>query len=422
MKIRQFIAQLADNERGNVLIIVAATTPLLLGAAGLGIDAAQLVLAKRELQRRADSAALAGAHAVAQQQTVNPAVTKSLELGRQMVFSAIPVVNNGPTSGPFSGNKEAVEVILSTIPPISFMPIFTGQKFTLTARAVAARVGSSPVCILSLDPASKYGIEMTGNAGLTLGCSMAANSNHSEAIRLTGNLDLNEVATINAVGGIEVSGNASVPNAQKFPYSDPLTDPYKDLAVPTNPSSCTYTNLKLDSGVHTLAPGRYCGFLEISGSAKVTFSPGNHIIAGEFFKINGGPTSSVNGNGVTFFLTDRSGKWAELDWNGDSTINLSAPKVSSGSPYAGVLIMQNRNAPSSTKNKINGNLNLDLRGSLYFPNQWFEWNGNTVSKTDCLRIIARQMYLNGNIKIANTCTEDDGVMAATKIKRVRLVQ
>src|ERR1044072_4746480 len=50
-----------DNS-GNALAIAAAAMPLLLGAAGLAADTIQWTLWKRELQRAADSAALAGVY------------------------------------------------------------------------------------------------------------------------------------------------------------------------------------------------------------------------------------------------------------------------------------------------------------------------------------------------------------------------
>jgi Flp pilus assembly protein TadG len=53
-------------KRGNALIMVAATAPLLIGASAIGLDTIQVTLAKRQLQRAADSAALAGAYTIGQ--------------------------------------------------------------------------------------------------------------------------------------------------------------------------------------------------------------------------------------------------------------------------------------------------------------------------------------------------------------------
>src|SRR4051812_13614594 len=54
--------RLWKDRRGNALAIAAAAFPLLVGAAGLAADTIQWTLWKRELQRAADSAALAGVY------------------------------------------------------------------------------------------------------------------------------------------------------------------------------------------------------------------------------------------------------------------------------------------------------------------------------------------------------------------------
>ena len=50
------------DKRGNTIIIVAAALPLLIGSAGLATDTIQWALWKRQLQRAADSAAIAGVY------------------------------------------------------------------------------------------------------------------------------------------------------------------------------------------------------------------------------------------------------------------------------------------------------------------------------------------------------------------------
>ena len=59
------LKKLLPDERGNALALGAAALPLIIGGAGLALDTVQISLAKRQLQRAADSAALAGARSVA---------------------------------------------------------------------------------------------------------------------------------------------------------------------------------------------------------------------------------------------------------------------------------------------------------------------------------------------------------------------
>ncbi len=57
-----FFGKLWRNKRGNALAIAAACLPLFVGAAGLATDTIQWTLWKRQLQRAADSAAIAGVY------------------------------------------------------------------------------------------------------------------------------------------------------------------------------------------------------------------------------------------------------------------------------------------------------------------------------------------------------------------------
>ena len=63
---RKLFKKLWSNDRGNALIIAGAALPMLVGAAGLATDTIQWALWKRQLQRAADSAALAGVHSIVQ--------------------------------------------------------------------------------------------------------------------------------------------------------------------------------------------------------------------------------------------------------------------------------------------------------------------------------------------------------------------
>ena len=59
---RKLIRNLWNDDRGNTLIIAGMALPLLVGSAGLATDTIHWTLWKRELQRAADSAAIAGVY------------------------------------------------------------------------------------------------------------------------------------------------------------------------------------------------------------------------------------------------------------------------------------------------------------------------------------------------------------------------
>ena len=76
-----FFKKVWGDKRGNSLAIAAASFPLIIGAAGLATDTIQWTLWKRQLQRAADSAAIAGVYdrESANGATTNTAATVSHE-------------------------------------------------------------------------------------------------------------------------------------------------------------------------------------------------------------------------------------------------------------------------------------------------------------------------------------------------------
>src|SRR5688500_12386942 len=93
------LRQIFSNERGNVLLVGAATLPLLVGAAAFGLDSAMIALDNRQLQRAADSSAIAGAHALAQGEAAATASQDDLEENRFPALSAPPEISSGPSHG-----------------------------------------------------------------------------------------------------------------------------------------------------------------------------------------------------------------------------------------------------------------------------------------------------------------------------------
>ena len=91
-----FFKKLWRDKRGNALVIAAAALPLVLGSAGLASDTIQWALWKRQLQRAADSAAIAGVYANVQSAiSVTDAVNRDLSFN--ISTSASPPPCRRPT-------------------------------------------------------------------------------------------------------------------------------------------------------------------------------------------------------------------------------------------------------------------------------------------------------------------------------------
>lgn len=426
MRTLGWLNKLVRNERGNVLVIVAAAMPLVIGAAAIGVDTVQVSLAKRQLQRSADSAALAGVYALVQTQNVNTAVNHDLALNNDVTLSGSPVIQNAPTVGSYAGNPNAVRVVLTAQRTVPFMRFFTGTTMTVTAEATAARVYQGQYCAIALEDTNTTGISIGGSATVNLGCGMISNSTSPTSVTAGGSSSIT-ASPVAGVGGVPSSGNYAS-GTVLLPYSPEQADPYAALPTPVVPSGCSNQALRvqptetLTVGTSTpgyVSPGVYCWKgLDIKGT--VTF-PANSIIYVDGSSLDFGAQANVTGSGVTFILTSataasNANSIAQVSINGGATLNLTAPD--SGT-YSGVLMYQDRRANYGTSH-INGNSSTTFRGGFYFPNRELVFNGTSGMQTTCVQFVGRRLSFSGNASIQNTCPSGSGSQAFDAT-RVRLV-
>src|ERR1043165_5103434 len=112
-----FFRKLWRNKRGNALVIAGAALPLVIGSAGLASDTIQWVLLKRQLQRAADSAAIAGVYARVLGNSQTSAITTDLAKNQNTgytLLSGYPQITN-PT---ITNTTNAVRVVLAAQKPL----------------------------------------------------------------------------------------------------------------------------------------------------------------------------------------------------------------------------------------------------------------------------------------------------------------
>ena len=99
----KFFKRLLRDRRGNALIIAGAALPLVIGSAGLASDTIQWALWKRQLQRAADSGAIAGVYAIVQDEgartNVSTAVDRDLTYNSHIGYTTTKVVGQPPKAG-----------------------------------------------------------------------------------------------------------------------------------------------------------------------------------------------------------------------------------------------------------------------------------------------------------------------------------
>jgi Flp pilus assembly protein TadG len=412
MQAFSWVRRLLQSERGNVIVLGATTLPMVIGAAAIGIDTIQLSLWKRQLQRAADSAAMAGAHALAQSKDAVAAADRDLQLNNQLPLLAGRQVQPPPTSGPFAGDTRAVRVVITSRQTLPFWSFFTNESPTLTAEATARIVPDGEFCMYADEDGTTPGITVGGSGQLNLGCGMATNSIASNAVALSGSATV--IATpITAPGGLSPS-TRYVPPTELNPYSTKLTDPLASLANPTLPSSCLP---KYSQGPNeapptiTMPASKVICFNGMDIKGTVTLPPGTYMINGDAFRA--GAQANITCLGCTFVLTSSTAATdpasvATLDIGAGAQLTLEATKQGGGE-YAGVLFYQDRRATLLNAITFNGSAAGRLQGAIYLPRANLNWNGGAAMVTTCLQFITRRLNFSGNAYVDNNCPADSGV-------------
>lgn len=414
----KWLRKLTRSERGNALVVCAATLPLVIGSAAIGVDTIQVSLARRQLQRAADSASIAGAYAKHAEQDVATAVNHDLALNNDLPVSST-VIQNAPAAGPYAGNPRAVRVILTAQRSVPFISFFTGSTMTVSTEATAMSVFQGTYCAIATEDGNVSGaIEFQGSTTVNLGCGMIANSTSNSAVTAGGSSSIT-ASPMAAVGGVPSSSNYTS-GTVRLPFSPAQADPYAGLPAPVVPGGCSNQQLRVQPNDPVLtvtsstpgyiSPGVFCwSGIDIKGTVVL---PPNSVIYVNGNTLDFGSQANVTGHGVTFILTytDPVGhpeRVAQLSINGGATLNLTAPD---SGPYAGVLMYQDRRAEYGTSH-LNGNSSSFLRGGIYFPNRQLVFNGTAGMSTQCVQLVARRLSFSGNSNISNTCPSGSGSQA-----------
>jgi hypothetical protein len=141
---------------GQTLILFALLFPVLLGMVGLIIDGGLMMAAFRQTQNVADAAALAASMDRIRGETKFAATATATTFVRDPQFNNMPdatvVINMPPLSGPYAGNGDYTEAILTNRVQTTFIQILgVNRDQRVQARAVAgfeatAIPGAAPGC------------------------------------------------------------------------------------------------------------------------------------------------------------------------------------------------------------------------------------------------------------------------------------
>jgi Flp pilus assembly protein TadG len=155
----QIVRRRRPAERGQTIVLVAVALVSLLGMAALAIDVTTMYVARGEMQRAADAAALAGAKAfvdsgvttdnsiarqtLAQAMITSPTGVINSILGENKVSGAAPTLVAATTDFTRLGNPQVTVTLQRTNLPTFFARIWGTKLVTVTATAVAEAYNAS---------------------------------------------------------------------------------------------------------------------------------------------------------------------------------------------------------------------------------------------------------------------------------------
>ncbi len=358
------LTRLVRETHGGLVVAFAMSLPVVIGSLGLASDYAMLIKVRGDLQEAADAAAVAGAREI----SVAKQNTEQVVSAAQAFASFALTGDSGATSKTLAGSDLSVEA--NIIDDFSAVKVDIARNWTpffahfiasgitpVKVSATAKFVGSSNICVLGLSPTTIAGVQLWNSAQLTANdCGVYSNTNSPAGFNVMDSGILK--SSLNCVvGGYKTGGAKSV---TPTPVTDcpVLEDPLKDRPPPAV-GSCDYNGLKVVSQTKELMPGVYCGGLTISGTSKVTLSPGVYVIKDGPFVVR--DTASVSAEKTGFYLTGAN----SLVWfTMGSTIDLSAPVQG---PLAGLLFFEDHKASGIRLHRLASNNARTLLGTIYLP-------------------------------------------------------
>ena len=431
---RTLFRKLWNDDRGNALILGAAALPLLIGSAGLAPHTIQWALWKRQLQRAADSAAIAGVYDrfANEGATTNTAaaVAHDLELNHHTniaLHTGYPIIDYPADAG---NNRNQVKVDLAIRRSLSFSGMFMTEAPLIRTSATAAAVqNSGRFCVLSLQNNSKTGLQATGNASIVMDCGMMTNSTATNAAAGQGSGNVT-ATTLAASGGIQQSNNWDIDSYQ--PYSPALDDPYENLNPDDDDFSECSENppaLHVDNSNdgHDESGGGCYSSITVQSNRTLTLRDGLYVISGGSVNVQG----TLNLVNATLVLSNHEADSpiGSLTMNASGQINATAPTTGK---WSGMAIYQDRravdneptgNISANSPNLINGNSTNTIRGVVYFPNQQLTYNGTGTGAATCTQFVAKRIYWSGNSGLNNFTANCDnfGMNAIVAPLKVRLI-
>jgi hypothetical protein len=412
-------------ERGQAIILIVFSIIGLIGMTSLAIDGGNALIDRRRTETAASAAALTAALTRIEGGDWRSAALATANANgyNNDGISSIIEMNTPPLSGPYAGDSEYIEVIITSHLDTYFGPVIGVPRVTNVARAVTrtkpseygemfdgyALVSLAPHSGCEEDEKKSFWIHSEASISLT-GGGVFVNSDNTECAIIqfgSGSVRINDTSPIVVVGGEDIQKPKLI-----TPY------PIQTGAVPiAYPPAIKMP--EVGCGAKVAAVDELTGTLMTAGAwddgdedfppeGVTTLEGGTYCISGDVVIESG---TKLQGKGVLLIIED-----GEFRVSGDAEVSLSAPQ---NGPATGLLIYM----PITNEGRIalNGNADSRFRGTILAPAGDIRLNGMDSEYGFHSQIIGRYIEVDGqdNIVIAY---KDDENYDAYKMPEVLLSQ
>ncbi len=414
------LAAYKKGERGQAMIMIVFSIIGLIGAAALAIDGGNAYVDRRRAESAASATALTGAvtrieggdwrsaalATAAANGYDNNGITNTVEL------------NTPPTSDPYTGNPEYIEVIITSYVDTYFGPVIGVPQVVNRVKAISqskpAVLGEmfDGYALISLAPHSRCDRNQSfwihGEATVSLeGGGLFINSDNKDCAFIqfgSGSVRINDESPFTVVGGAQVQKPRLI---TPFPMQTGAVPMSYPPAFQMPKVSCGSKIATADELTGTMTSGSW-GSEDFPPEGVHNLESGTYCLDGDFV-LEGG--ERLIGNGVVFLM-----KHGGIKFSGNAEIQLSAPR---GGPLKGLLIYM------PIKNKsilaLNGDNNSNFTGTILAPGADVRLNGLSSSTGFRSQIIGYTIEVDGQSNIIIKY-KDDQNYDAFKMPEVILTQ
>lgn len=406
-------------QRGIALLWTVISLVALIAMVGLAIDTVHVVFASQQLQAGADSAALAGAQQV--RHDLIHTREKALELAFANHVNGTPITldpnwDNVPEGDvvigrfnrddqQFTPTMQGPNAVFVTARrnadveggrlPLLFGRIFGFDAVDLQSSAIAMVGGGTGAGLIALNEDARCSLRVRGSVDVHVedGAVQVNSSNHQAACN-NGNAATLHAPELNIYGDVSsgfediLTEDAELNTNTEEAVPDPLAEIPEPDYDPASPASPPGVNISGSDTSVTLEPGYYPDGIAMS-SGNLTLEPGIYNLGGEGLNVTGG---NLYADGVMFHVVDDGS--VNLRGNGELVIRPPDPDTHAfpeAATYEGISIFQSRT--NHNEATIVGTNNMDLEGTLYFPENHLKAGGTSESLGN--QLIADTIELHG---------------------------